>query len=341
MKFVRTIVFVLLFATVTVIYIYQTRLAKQVLTNVPDEVNRNIVLSQKDVIDRVELRDHVQKTQIALRKKKEGWKLELPVRYPAENQIAEGFAIAARMASRQPRLQAEKDWEEYGLAKPEFEILFDIAGEKEATLLIGAQTPIGNSVFARWKGERGYFLLPREMKAMFRQSVYALREKRIFRAPPETFNKIYMEMGERSYQWKKDGDDWYWFEPVEKFGQKVDPEQMNAVLAVLQNLHAREFHDNNKKSRAELGFFMIHDRIRVDSEGDKTEQLHFGNEVPDRNAYYGFREGEETVFWVDRQKVIEVFDLMRAIQKYNESQAGENPKLETKDLSPKPVMPGS
>jgi hypothetical protein len=314
MKFVRTLVFILLFAAVTAIYIYQTRLAKQVLTNVPDEVNRNVVLSQDDVINRVELRDHVQKTQIALRKEKGTWELELPVRYPAENGIAEGFVIAARMASKQPRLRAEKDWEEYGLVKPEFEIMFDIAGKKEATLLIGTQAPIGKAVFARWKDERGYFLLPKEMKAMFRQSVYGLREKRIFRAPPETFSKIYIEMGQYGFQWKKDGNQWYWFEPASKFGQKVDAGRINSVLAALQNLHVREFQDNNKKPKAELGFFMIHDRIRVDSEDGKAEQFYFGNEVPDRNAYYGFREGEETVFFVDRQKVIEVFDLMRKIQ---------------------------
>jgi len=328
MKLVRTFVFILLFTTVAAIYIYQVRLAKQILTNIPDEVNRNVVLSQEDVIDRVELRDHVQKTRIALQKGKKGWELELPVHYPAENGIAEGFAIAARMASRQPRLQAEKDWEEYGLKGSEFEILFGITGKKEVILLLGTQAPISKAVFARWKDERGYFLLPAEMKAMFRQSVYGLREKRIFREPPETFNKIYVEMGEHGFQWKKDGTDWYWFEPVSKFGQKVDMGLMNSVLAALQNLHVREFLDNNKKSKAELGFFMIHDRIRVDSEGGKTEQLQFGNEVPDRNAYYGFREGEETFFLIDRQKVIEVFDLMRALQKNDGMRIAEDAKAQ-------------
>ena len=254
MKLVRTLVFIFLFATVAAVYIYQTRLAKQVLMNVPDEVDRNVILSQEDVIDHVELRDNVQKTQIALKKEKEGWELESPVRYPAESQVAGGFAIAARMASRQPRLQAEKEWEEYGLAKPELEITFGIVGKKRATLLIGAQAPIGKAVFARWKDERGYFLLPAEMKAMFHQSVYGLREKRIFRAPPGTFSKIYVEMGEHSYQWKKDGNEWYWLEPVAKFGQKMEPGRMNTVLAALQNLYVKKFQDRNKKSKAELGF---------------------------------------------------------------------------------------
>jgi len=327
MKLARTFVFILLFAAVVAVYLFQVRIAKQVLAIVPDEVNRTVVISDNDTVERVELRDHVQKTRIALRKEKGGWILEVPVRYPAEGQIAEGFVIAAKMASRQPRLRAEKEWAEYGLAKPEFEILFDFTGKKTATLLIGSPAPVGKAVFARWAEERGFFLLPVEMKAMFRQSVYALRQKRLFRVSPDKIRKIYVEMGKYGYQWKKDGDQWYWFEPVAKFGQKVSAARMNLVLEGLKSLYVREFLDNNKKSKAELGFFMIHDRIQVESEDGKKETFYFGNEVPEENAYYGFLEGENVLFWVDRAKVIGFFDLLKKVQ-------AEDPKLETKDLEP-------
>ncbi len=349
MKLVRTIVFVLLFAAVVAIYLFQVRLGKQALTIIPDEVNRTVAISKNDPIDRVELRDNVQKTQITLRRERNGtWALERPVHYPAEDGIAEGFVIAARMASQQPRLRAEKEWGEYGLAKPEFEILFGLPEKKVATLLIGSQVPIGNAVFARWAEERGFFLLPAEMKAMFRQSVYGLRQKQLFRAPADKVRKIYVEMGEHSYQWKKDGDQWYWLEPVERFGQKVPPERMSAVLKGLQSLNAREFQDNNKKSKAELGFFMIHDCIWVESEGgppaiqgeahpslqgSKRETFYFGNEVPEKNAYYGFLEGEDVVFLVDRANVVGFLDLMQKVQ-------AEEPKLETKDLNLKPAADG-
>lgn len=343
MKLGRTIVFTLLFVVVCAIYVYQTRLTRQVLTNVPDEVNRTVVISSEDAIDRIELRDHLRKTQIALRKENGTWTLEVPVRYLAESQVAEGLVGAARMASRQPRLRAEKEWGEYGLAKPELEVTFDLSKKKAAILLIGSQTPVGKAVFARWDDERGYFLLPAEMKSVFRQSVYGLREKRLFRAPVASFRKIYIEMGEHSCQWKKDGEDWYWFEPVSKFGQKIPAGQMDAVLEALQNLYVKEFQDNNKKSKAELGFFMIHDRIRIESEGSppatqgearpssqggKTETFYFGNEVPDRNAYYGFREGEDTVFFVERGKAIELLDLMRKIQSEDPSSKTRDPRLE-------------
>jgi len=327
MKLTRTIVFILLFVLVVAIYLFQVRLNKQALTIIPDEVNRTVLISKNDLIDRVELRDNIQKTQIALRKKNGAWELERPVHYPAEDQIPEGFAIAARMASQQTRLKAEKEWGEYGLANPEFEIQFGLPGKRTVTLLIGAQAPVGKAVFAKWAEERGFFLLPPEMKSMFRQSVYTLRQKRLFRTPADRVQKISVEMGEDSYEWKKDGNRWYWFEPVRKLGQQVPEGRMDLVLDALQRLHVREFEDNNKKSKAELGFFMIHDRIWVESEDGSKEAFYFGNEVPEQNAYYGFREGEGVVFFVDRAKVVEFFDLMRKVQV-------EDPKLETKDMRP-------
>ncbi len=340
MKLARTVIFILVFAFAAGVYLFQVRLAKQTLTNVPDEVNRDVTISQKDVIDRMTLRDNVRKTQIGLRKAEGSWNLDVPVPYPAESRIVEGLAAAARMASRQPRLRAEKEWAEYGLARPDMEITFGLPGAKEVVLLIGMQAPVGKAVYARWTEERGYFLLPSEVKSAFQQSVYGLREKRIFRASPDTFRKIFVEMGEHSYQWKKDGEDWYWFEPVSRFGQKVPLARVNAVVAVLQNLYVKEFQDNNKRSRAELGFFMIHDRIRVESAG-MTESFHFGNEVPERDAYYGFREGESTVFLVDRGKVIELFELMKNISSGNlEQGAGATKVLPSSDKGAGDMFPG-
>jgi hypothetical protein len=328
MKLVRTIVFVILFAVVAAIYLFQTRISQQVLKIIPDEVNRIVEISKNDPVARVELRDSLQKTKITLQKTNEGWAIEAPIQYPAEGQIAEGFVTAARIASQQPRLRAEKEWGEYGLAKPEFEILFDLPGKRAATLLIGAQAPVGKAVFARWAEERGFFLLPPEMKAMFRQTVYGLRQKRLFRTPADRIRQIYVEMGKYSCQWKKDNGRWYWIEPVEKFGRKVPAGRMALILEALQNLHAREFLDTNKKSKAELGFFMIHDYVWAESEDGKKETFYFGNEVPEQNAYYGFLGGEDVAFFVDRANVIGFFDLMRKIQ-------AEAPKLETKDLRSK------
>ena len=212
---------------------------------------------------------------------------------------------------------------EYGLEKPELEIDFDVS-QKPFRLFIGAATPVGKRFYARWEGERGYFLLPSEMKAVFRQSVYGLREKRVFRSPMETARKITVKMGAYSGQWMRDGHEWHWFEPVAHFGQKMPLDSMQKMLNFLQNFYIKEFMDNNRKTSAELGFFMIQDMIRIESEDGRKETFFFGHEVPDRNAYYGLREGEKTVFFVERGKAIELLDLMKKIMPQGaEAQAPE------------------
>jgi hypothetical protein len=218
------------------------------------------------------------------------------------------------MISQKPRLRAEREWAEYGLEKPEIQVRLEFQKRNAAELLLGIQAPVGRAVFAKWSEERGYFLIAPEMKAVFHQSVYGLREKRLFRLPVSEYRKISVGMGGCSYQWKRDDASWVWMEPVSKFGQKIPDAQMVLILQAIQGLHVKEFLDNTKQSKAELGFFMIHDLIRDDCEGGKQEAFYFGNEVAERNAYYGLLEGDGTVFLLDRGKVIDFFDLMKKIQ---------------------------
>ncbi|HOW59913.1 MAG TPA: DUF4340 domain-containing protein [Candidatus Omnitrophota bacterium] len=315
MNFGRTIIFSILFALVVGVYGYQQHLQKQALVNVPDEVNRKVFFEKSNKIRQIEILDHVKNSRIVLRNNDGKWSLESPVRYPADFNIVEGLAMTARWFGKQPRLRAEKDWEEYGLAKPEVEMMYEVTGKKAEKLLIGAKSPIGDAVFCKWDSERGYFLIPSAAKAALLQSVYSLREKRVFRLPEEAYGKVSVEMGKHSYQWKRDQGDWFWLEPVSKFGKKIPIERMRLILNALQNLYIKEYLDENKKSKAELGFFIIHDRIRIEAGPGVSEVFHFGNEVPEKNAYYGFREGEDVVFLIDREKVFEFLDLLEAIEK--------------------------
>lgn len=319
MKPWRLLVFSFLFVVAVAVYLYQTRLERQALTGSPGELNRTFILGNKNVPDRLEIHNHPEKSRLVLMRKGESWILTIPVLYPADSQKVEELAVELQKASQQPRLRATKPWEEYGLAKPEIEMVIDVPGKKSEMLSVGTQVPVGNATFARWNSERGYFLLPSEVKEMLQQSVYSFREKRLFRAPRQEIQKVYIEMGLQSYQWKKEGDQWYWLEPLSKFGQKMPPDSMAKVLAGLQGLYIKEFLDNNKKSMAELGFFMIHDRIRIDSDFNQSEVFHFGNEVPLQNAFLGSRENEPVVFLVDRGKVIQLWDLLKTVENDNEN----------------------
>lgn len=322
MNLSRTIVFAILFLIVMAVYIYEQRLARQFSERVPDEIQRTIFLTTQDQFCRIEICDHSKASRIELFSTDKKWNLTLPVQAPADVLVVNGLVSTAKWISQQPRLRAEKEWEEYGLARPPFEVNFELCGPEVApsqslmaspkmTLQFGVKAPVGNAVYARWSSERGYFLLPAETKSVFEQSVYGMREKRLFWLSPGSYRKIFVEMGNQAYEWKKDAGEWFWLEPVSRLGQKASPELIQSVLNALQGLYIKEFLDENQKSKAELGFFMIHDRILVESDEGEKIAFHFGNEVPVQNAYYGFREGEKNIFLIDRGKVIQFWDLLR------------------------------
>lgn len=314
MKLFRTLVIGALFALAVSVYIYQSRLDQEILSLNPDEVNRSFTLGPDQHVDRIAIHDTVKNTEIVLERTGEGWRVESPVSYPADSRTVEGLVLAVRFAASQTRLRAEKDWTEYGLDQPGLELRIETRAKREGVLFFGDSSPIGKALYARWSGERGYILVPPEIKSIFNASVYALRDKSIFRILPEEMVKVYVEMGPNAYEWKREGGRWFWMEPIEKFGREIAEERMQLVFKGLAGLHVMEFLDDNRKSDAELGFFIIHDKIKITRDSGEEEIFYFGNEVPLKNSYYGKMGKNGMVVLVDRMKIIQFLDLMKALE---------------------------
>lgn len=314
MKLFRTLVIGVIFALAVSVYVYQSRLDQEILSLNPDEVNRSFTLGPDQHVDRIAIHDAVKNTEIVLERAEEGWRVESPVSYPADSRTVEGLVMAARFAASQTRLRAEKDWTEYGLDKPGLELRVETRAKREGVLIFGDASPVGKALYARWTGERGYILVPPEIKSVFNLSVYGLREKAIFQTPPAEMVKVYVEMGPNAYEWKKEGGRWFWMEPIEKFGREIAEDRMQLIFKGLAGLNVMEFLDDNQKSDAELGFFIIHDKIKITHHSGEEEIFHFGNEVPLKNSYYGKMEKNGVVVMVDRMKIIQFLDLMKALE---------------------------
>lgn len=319
MKFARTFVISLLFIAAVAIYFVQRGIDQDIKAIMPDEVSRDFSLDANEKIVRIEIINHLEAKNISLDLTDGEWTITAPILAQADKLTAKGFAAALRFASKQTRLRPEKDWGEYGLEKPQLEVFLETDKKKKRTLALGALTPVGKAAYARWTSERGYMLLPLELKEVFESSLYALREKRVFQMPPEKIRKIYIEMGSHTYEWKKDGEKWYWFEPIGKFGKEFPTDRAELVLKILSGLYAKEFMDSNEEPNETLGFYIIHDRIRLEDDAEGEEVLHFGNEVPSRDGYYGMKEKDGIVFLVERGKIYQLLDLLREIE--NESDA--------------------
>jgi hypothetical protein len=318
MKLGRTIVICLLFALAIAVYLYRARIDRDILAISPDEVSRGFSMEPGEQVIRIEIRNPAAGTALTLEKVRETWRIVSPVNSLAEQQAVSGLSVALRFASQQTRLRAEKDWAEYGLEKPGMEVRVVTDKTHESTLNFGAASPIGKAVYARWAKERGYILVTPELKSAFDVSLYTLRDKSVFRTPMAEARKVFVEMGPNAYEWKKDQGKWYWIEPVSNFGREMPPDRMELVFRGLDGLNVKKFLDRGDRSDAEFGFYVIHDRIRVEGDPDAAgggEVFNFGNEVPLENAYYGKMESTGDVILIDRVRVIKFLDLMKALEK--------------------------
>jgi hypothetical protein len=321
MKLGRTVAITLLFAAVAAVYFIQKDIDRESASVVPDEVNRGFSLNDSERVVRIEISDRKADSRITLELLDGKWTILSPVRYLADADAAGGLAASLRLAAKQTRVRAEKDMKEYGFEAPQLEVTMVTDKKKKETLEFGNVSPVGRAVYARWASERGYILLPLEVRSVFECSLYTLIEKRIFREAFENIRKVTIGMGAHDYQWKKENGKWYWLEPVPKFGKELPGSRMEAILGSLWALHIKEFVEGDTRTPAEFGFYVIHDKITLEGKAGAEETLFFGNELLPQNAYYGMKSGEKKVFLVDRVKVFQLLDVLREVE--NESDARE------------------
>ena len=315
MKLGRTIVIACLFLMAFLGYLFQRRIDRDVSdVKVQDEASRVFFFGAGEEVKRIEIFDQEEDQTIALELTPEGWILRAPVAHPANTNIVREFIPALRYAASQKRLAPEKDWAEYGLETPRLSIMVVTDQGNQGVLTLGDRTPVGNSIYARWSLEPGYVLLPTDMESVLGTSLYGFREKRIFTMPPQDVRNVFVELGANTYQWKKKNEKWYWLEPINKFGEEVPSKRMELVLSALSGLYAREFLEETEKTDAEMGFFMIQDRVVLKDLDGNEEVLYFGDEVPLQNAYYGMKKGSEEKIFVERTKIYQLLDLLRAVE---------------------------
>lgn len=336
MKITSTIIFTILFIAVLSVYLFQGKMEKNISDLPIERPLTNFSIDEKVKISELKLEDKKTKKTIVLEGINGNWVMKKPVFYPADILRVDGILMALKAASERKRLRPEKEWGEYGLEEPSLRVGLKTENNKEwQYLYLGDKAPIGDAFFAKWDGDESYFLIPAVMKKSLEKTVYSLREKRIFRMPLKDIRKISIELGSYSFEWIKDDNLWYWMEPIKNMGKKISGENIALILREIKNLYIKEFLDNEKRDKFSLGFFMIKDRIKIESLSGIKEDLYFGNEMPLRSSYYSLLEGEDSLFLVDRGKIFQLIDLLETIKNKESDFPGKDRKRpEALNLNP-------
>jgi len=314
-KFSTTLIFSFLFIVVAVVYFglkpspVSERAAPLAVTDSLDLLG----LSPSDRISWIQIQNLSRKETMTLIPQGEQWMIKYPVYYPAKKEDVEAMVRMILSAKKVRQLVPDKDWEEYGLLNPPIKIGLETAeSPKRRYLYLGAGAALGDSIFARWEGEKEYFLLPADVKQIFDRSVYALREKRVFRIPFSQVSKIEFEIESSHYELVKRKEKWTWIKPREIQGMALDEASAAALVSQIQNLFVKDFLDP-ETGKSDLSFFKPLSTVKIWGQGKETEVFMMGQEAPVRDAFYAKREGEEVLLLIDRNNLLEFFETVKDI----------------------------
>lgn len=300
------------------------------------EIMKVMPLDEKSPVRWLQVQNLIKNETVTLEKKDNDWVMIYPVKYPAETVAVQGLVTALKLSGRARRLIPEKDWEEYGLLKPNIKIGIQTEeGKARRYLYIGDESPVGPFAYARWEGEEEYFLIQRDLKRAFDRTVYSLRLKQVFRVPLKDVSKMRLRSMDQEYEVEKRADgSWYWLEPIPLLGKPLAKRYVDQIVSQYGDLYVKEFLDNEKKSPEELGFGILSPWIKLWGSDKKkpAEQITIGQELAPRDSFVGRREGEKGYFLVARENVRKLFQIFETM-----SQEALNPQPETPAVDASPA----
>ncbi len=313
MKTSITVTFTFLFLAVAALYV---RLNPATMPGISDPSNvplRVLPLLNDGGIQWMQIQNLDKKETVTLQKKDGKWRISFPISSPADPMMTEGLATALKLSSKARRLFPERDWDEYGLLKPSIKIGVEAEPGQRRYLYLGDRSPVGKFVFARWEGEKEYFLVQADLKKAFERSLYSLRLKQIFQTPLNEINKIHIRTLNADYEIYKKGQNWFWMEPIPILGKSVPKKQSDEMLAAIADLYVKDFLDKEQASRQDLGFSIASPSVKLWGGSASAEVLKIGREDGTQDAYYGSKENGKTVFLVARGNIRALFQMMETL----------------------------
>lgn len=239
------------------------------------------------------------KEKVALRREESGWSLAEPVSYPVEDLLARGMVAALSRVQRLRRFSFKGRLPKgLGLENPQMRIGVETAqAANPRVLLLGGESPIGGTFYARWEDEEEYFLVPAEFKAAFERSAYSLRRKKLFRVNWEEVTWIETRTRQRLYRLERNGNVWRGVLGAEQ--KEIPLEKMNDLIYAFQSLYIKDFLDGKNPANHEFrlrekqNYFAVGGR-----QGALFEKLVTGAPARGKDAFYVLREKENLVLLV-------------------------------------------
>jgi len=262
-------------------------------------------------IKKIELRSPSGDIVVERGKDNQTWLLAKPVIARAEQATVDEMASAlANLQVTDTVEQNPDDLADFGLARPAVTVTVTTSDNRVLpAILVGKQTPIGNSAYIKMADAPAVLLVASTFPANVEKSVDDLRARALFTLKPAAVQRFVIAPGAggTELEAQRNGDNWTFLKPVHAPADSAAVEQFLDAVTPAQ---VSGFVDDKPADLNKYG--LGSPSLRITLYGDKHQQpesLLFGFKVPeaDKNAIY-VRRGEGS-----DQPVVSVADYLFTI----------------------------
>lgn len=316
-------------------YLYHSDRLSRERTESRLQSKKILQLPDKNIIESL-LIENAGKEPLELAREGKRWWIVKPFRYEAEDLVVDGLLSALTLTTWERSFPAgEVSAEDMGLDKPDQKITVTLRAEsglEKKRLLMGRDAPTGKYIYARWEESGEVYMLYEQFAKAFDKSLYALRKKRIFDAAAEDVSELRVSLEGRNFALiKRDGK---WQAARQPRSEEaadgrlsesgaaestesilIDPVKAERFLSDLTGFYAKEFLDGMNPQNPDLALAERKYSIRL-VRNDNTEiVLWIGKANKEKEAFYGLKEGEQTVVLIPEAKIWEMPRSLRSFEK--------------------------
>ena len=144
-----------------------------------------------------------------------------------------------------------EDLEKYEIPEKEVTLWFKDR-EKPVRILLGAENPLDNTLFAKREDEARIVLIPSYLKSTVEKSLFDFRQKDIFRFETDDVKSIKLQAKDSKWEAEKKENEWFLRRPVAALAKE---NKIMGILNSLSGLKAKEFvsEEKNKEEAAQFG----------------------------------------------------------------------------------------
>jgi hypothetical protein len=238
------------------------------------------------------------------------WKLTLPFSASGDSTEAEAFiSEIADLKKTRTVEENPKDLSIYGLSSPFLKINFKFENNKEETLLIGNESPLGGHLYFKREIQPSV-MMAASSQSSFEKSIYSFRDKTLLNFNTGSIQHIQILREKNPLKLKKKGDIW---EVSGDFRAQGDKDAIMNFLQAIQFSRITEFVDEAPDSLVPYGLNPPRLKLVLDID-DESQTLSLGN-LKEGKGYFGRINDSKNIILVGAklfellsQKTVEFLD---------------------------------